>query len=235
MKKVLFVLGNTILCAFLTIVGCILLGGGIAEKSVLMVFLSFVFFAISVVIIIKARKKCVPDTQVNTVTQDDATSLKRITYKEKVLQNKEKAYRRMKYKFALVSGLPLIEGALCKVISTSDKIIIEGQGTSFELKKEKITSITIEKNITKHTQAISSAGGALAGAMAFGVVGAAIGGRTTTKNFKSLKQYIVITYCDSEENVKYIIFDNNNKGAYLVADFKTFNKNNIVKKVVEID
>lgn len=236
MKKGLCILGSAILCTFLMIIGCILLGGGIAEKSILMIFLGFAFFAISIVYLIKTRKKYVPETQ------DNATPQKRLTYKEKVLQNREKAlkskekmYRKMKYKLTFVSGLPLIEGALCKVVSTNDKIIIEGQGTSFELKKEKITSITIEKNITKHTQAVSSAGGALAGAMAFGVVGAAIGGRTTARNIKSLKHYIVITYCDSEDNVKYIIFDHNNKGTYLVEDFKTFNKNNIVKKTVEID
>lgn len=240
MKKGLCILGNAILCTFLIIIGIILLVGGIAEKSIFMAFLGFAFFAISIVNIIRTRKKHGPQTQKET--QDNATPQKRLTYKEKVLQNREKAlkskekmYRKMKYKLTFVSGLPLIEGALCKVVSTNDKIIIEGQGTSFELKKEKITSITIEKNITKHTQAVSSAGGALAGAMAFGVVGAAIGGRTTARNIKSLKHYIVITYCDSEENVKYIIFDHNNKGTYLVEDFKTFNKNNIVKKTVEID
>ena len=107
-------------------------------------------------------------------------------------------YRKIKYKLTQVSGLPLMQGAVCKVVSTCDKIIIDGQGTTFELKKEKISSITIEKNITKHTQAVSSAGGALAGAMAFGVVGAAIGGRTTAKDIKLKKHYIVITYFDSE-------------------------------------
>ena len=71
--------------------------------------------------------------------------------------------------------------------------------------------------------------------MAFGVVGAAIGGRTTAKDIKLKKHYIVITYFDSEENVKYIIFDHNNKGTYLVEDFKLFNKGNVVKKTVEID
>ena len=240
MKKGLSILGCAISSAFSMIIGAILLGGGIAEKSILMIFIGLGLFAISIVNIIKTRKKYVPETK--NETQDNVAPQKKLTYKEKVLQNretalknKEKMYRKIKYKLTFVSGLPLMQGAVCKVVSTSDKIIIDGQGTTFELKKEKISSITIEKNITKQTQAVSSAGGALAGAMAFGVVGAAIGGRTTAKDIKLKKHYIVITYFDSEENLKYIIFDHNNKGAYLVEDFKIFNKGNVVKKTVEID
>ena len=200
---------------FLILIGAILVGGGIAEKSILMVVIGLILFAISIIIVFSTRKK--------------------LAYSQKFLQNKEKMYRKMKYKFTFVSGLPLMHGVLCKVISTYDKIVIESQGTIFELAKEKITSISIEKNITNHTQAVSSTGGAIAGAMAFGVIGAAIGGRTMSKNVKTKKYYIVITYFDNEENVKYIVFDNSSKAHYLVEDFKTFHRDNLVKKVVEIN
>lgn len=221
---------------FLILIGAILVGGGIAEKSILMVVMGLILFATSIVIIVSIRKKIIPNKNYETQRNIDNKNVStKLTYSQKVLQNKEKMYRKMKYKFTFVSGLPLMHGALCKVISTYDKIVIESQGTSFELAKEKVTSISIEKNITNHTQAVSSTGGAIAGAMAFGVIGAAIGGRTISKNVKTKKYYLVITYFDNEENVKYIVFDNSGKAQYLVEDFKTFHRDNLVKKVVKIN
>lgn len=235
MKKATYVLG-AIASTFLMLIGIVLFAGGIAEKIISMAVVGLILFAISFVIIISIGKKNAQNrkhkTQMNIT---DKNLSPKLTYSEKLLQNREKMYRKMKYKLTFISGLPLMQGTLCKVISTFDKIVIEGQGTTFELAKEKITSITIEKNITNHTQAVSSAGGAIAGAMAFGVVGAAIGGRTVAKDVKSKKYYLVITYFDNDENVKYIVFDNNNKAPYLVEDFKIFNKDNVVKKVVEIN
>lgn len=214
---------------FLMIIGIILFVGGIYEKIISMAIVGCVLYAVSLASAILLSKK---NAKKNAKTKNnnllESTTPQKLTLREQM-------YRNMKYKLTFVSGLPLMQGAVCKVVSTFDKIIIDGQGTTFELKKEKISSITIEKNITKHTQAVSSAGGALAGAMAFGVVGAAIGGKATAKDFKLKKRYIVITYFDSEENVKYIIFDYNNNGAFLVKDFELFNKDSVVKKTVEID
>ncbi len=239
-KKIIDILG-AIVFAFLILIGILLFAVGISgEKIVSMYIVGIVLFVAGLIGEIsigkknaKTRDKMEDNTKNNDKVENDFSP--KLTYREKVLRNKERMYRRMKYKLTFVAGLPLMQGAVCKVVSTNDKIIINGQGTTFELNKEKITSITIEKNITKHTQAVSSAGGALAGAMAFGVVGAAIGGRAKAKNFNALNRYIVITYFDSEENVKYIIFDYKNKGTYLVEEFKTFNKSNVKQKTVEID
>ena len=235
MKIALYVLG-VIVSTFLLLIGAVLFVGGTIDKIVSMAIVGFIILVLSICSIVYLGKKIPKKEKAKKIKQDTSETEKpRLTYKEKVLQNREKTYRNMKYKFTFVSGLPLMQGTVCKVVSTPDRLVIEGQGTTFELRKEKITSITIEKNITKHTQAVSSAGGALAGAMAFGVVGAAIGGRATTKNVKSLKYYIVVTYFDSDDNVKYIIFDNNIKGSSLVEDFRLFNKSDVVKRIVEID
>ncbi len=241
-KKIIDILGAIVL-AFLILIGILLFAVGISgEKIVSMYIVGIVLFVAGLIGEIsigkknaKTRDKTENKTgnKVNDKVENDFSH--KLTYREKVLRNKERMYRRMKYKLTFVAGLPLMQGAICKVVSTDDKIIINGQGTTFELNKEKITSITIEKNITKHTQAVSSAGGALAGAMAFGVLGAAIGGRTKAKNFNALSRYIVITYFDSEDNVKYIIFDYKSKGTYLVEEFKTFNKSSVKQKTVEID
>ena len=231
---------TAVVFTFLMIIGIILFVGGIYEKIISMAIVGCVLYAVSLASAIllskknakkrNAKKEILKQKNAKTKNNNlsESTTPQKLTFREQM-------YRNMKYKLTFVSGLPLMQGAVCKVVSTFDKIIIDGQGTTFELKKEKISSITIEKNITKHTQAVSSAGGALAGAMAFGVVGAAIGGTATAKDFKLKKRYIVITYFDSEENVKYIIFDYNNNGAFLVKDFELFNKDSVVKKTVEID
>ncbi len=218
MKTVANILG-IIGCTFVMLIGLLLFAVGISESTVSMWIVGLLFFAGGLIGIISLGKK----TRKNT------------NYQERSLKSKERMYRNMKYKLTFVAGLPLMQGAMCKVLSTDDKIIINGQGTTFELKKEKITSITIETNITKQTQAISSAGGALAGAMAFGVVGAAIGGRAKAKDIKISRSYIVITYFDSKDNVKYIIFDYKLQGTSLVKEFQTFNQSGAKQRTVEID
>ena len=137
------------------------------------------------------------------------------------------------YKLTFVYGLPLMQGIMCKVKSTPGEIIIEAQGTVFKLDKSKIASITIEKNISTHTQTYSSAGGALAGAIMFGAVGAAIGGRAKTKQITEKKKYIVITYSDNENSVKNIIFDYNG-GVGLVLDFKASPKLSVTGNTVQL-
>ena len=233
LKKIFSILGLIILIP-IGLVGLLLLIMGMVEGMISMLICGIIITSLSVLGCIYCGKG-VPKVNEAQRNIGDINESSKLTYSQKVLQNKEKMYRKMKYKFTFVSGLPLMQGALCKVISTYDKIVIDSQGTSFELAKEKITSITIEKNITNHIQAVSSAGRAIAGAMAFGVIGAAIGGRTMSKNIKTKKYYLVITYFDSEENVKYIVFDNSSKAQYLVEDFKTFHRDNLVKKVVEIN
>ncbi len=225
MKTVANILG-IIGCTFLILIGTILFAGGIAEPIVSMWIVGLLFFAGGLFGVIALSKK----TRQNPHYQERA-----MRNKERSLKNKERMYRNKKYKLTFVAGLPLMQGAMCKVLSTDDKIIINGQGTTFELKKEKITSITIETNTTKQTQAISSAGGALAGAMAFGVVGVAIGGRAKAKDIKVSRSYIVITYFDSKDNVKYIIFDYKLQGTSLVKEFQTFNQSGAKQRTVEID
>lgn len=146
----------------------------------------------------------------------------------------EKAYRKAKYKLNHVAGLPIIEGTVCKVISEFDKITIEAQGAVLSLKKSRITYIGKEKNVVKYAQAVSSVGGAVAGGMLFGNLGAAVGGRAKSKNFQARRQYLVITYLGDDETVKHIVFDYVPKAQMLINDFKHHNKNNIEKRTVEI-
>ena len=184
LKKIFSIFGLIILIPT-GLVGLLLLIMGMVEGMISMLICGIIITSLSVLGCIYCGNGVPKKNEAQRNIGDKNVSSK-LTYGQKVLLNKEKMYRKMKYKFTFVSGLPLMHGALCKVISTYDKIVIDSQGTSFELAKEKITSITIEKNITNHIQAVSSAGGAIAGAMAFGVIGASIGGRTMSKNIKNI-------------------------------------------------
>ena len=75
-------------------------------------------------------------------------------------------------------------------------------------------------------QAVSSIGGAVAGAAMFGALGAIIGGRAKTKKVKTVIQYLIITYTDNKGELAYIGFDIKNNppsAAKLVKEFWELN------------
>lgn len=84
--------------------------------------------------------------------------------------------------------------------------------------------MTIKTDTEIQSQAVSSVGGAISGAMLFGVAGAIIGGRTKTKKLKNVSNYLIITYrSDAEGELKFIVFDikNNPSSAHkLVKEFQ---------------
>lgn len=160
--------------------------------------------------------------------------------KEKIAQEqgfinfKEKKFRKIKYNLTHIWGLPFMQGANCMLTSEHDKITIEAQGTVIALDKSKITYVGCETNIEKYTQAVSSVGGAVAGGILFGGIGAAIGGRVKSENFQSLRSYLVITYVSEDETVKYIIFDYTGRVQNLIKDFQLFNNSTLKKQTIEI-
>ena len=75
-------------------------------------------------------------------------------------------------------------------------------------------------------QAVSSVGGAIAGGVMFGTLGAIIGGRAKTKKVKNTTQYLIITYAGEQGELKYIGFDIKNNppsAAKLVKEFRELN------------
>ena len=96
--------------------------------------------------------------------------------------------------FHHVNGLPIPENVLCEVFSYPDRIDFKSGTTEIKLPKEKITDISIKTDTEIQQQLVSSAGGAIAGAMLFGSLGAIIGGRVKTKKVKTTTNYLIITY-----------------------------------------
>lgn len=104
-----------------------------------------------------------------------------------------------------VNGLPIAENQVCKVVSYPDKYEITASGVSFNLPKDRVTDICIKTDVEIQKQAVSSIGGAVAGAVLFGPLGAIIGGRAKDRKVKTTSKYLIFTYMKDEE-VKYIGF-----------------------------
>lgn len=127
--------------------------------------------------------------------------------------------------FHHVNGLPIPENVLCEVFSYPDRINFKSGTTEIKLPKEKITDISIKTDTEIQQQLVSSAGGAIAGAMLFGSLGAIIGGRVKTKKVKTTTNYLIITY-KSENELKYIGFDIQNNPPSADKLVKEFQKSN---------
>lgn len=104
------------------------------------------------------------------------------------------------------NGLPVPENTSCQINSTKDAYQILCQGQQFNLAKEKVLNISITTDTEIQKQYVSSAGGAIGGALLFGPVGALIGGRTKAKTKKEVYTYLIFTYLKGEEP-QYIAFD----------------------------
>ena len=98
------------------------------------------------------------------------------------------------------AGLPLEQDAPCTIIAENDCFKFIGGGNSFELNRSKITDVEIQK------QYVSSAGGAIAGGIVFGPLGAIVGGRVKEKKTREVAYYLIFTYRSGAE-ISYISFE----------------------------
>lgn len=130
--------------------------------------------------------------------------------------------------FHHVNGLPIAENLLCEVFSYPDRIEFKIGSTNIKLVREKITDMCLKLDTEIVNQAVSSIGGAIAGGVMFGTLGAIIGGRVKNKKIKTTTQYLIITYTGEQGELKYIGFDikNNPPSAVkLVKEFHELNTN----------
>lgn len=130
--------------------------------------------------------------------------------------------------FNHVNGLPIAENLLCEIRSYQDRIEFKAGTTNIKLPREKITDMCIKTDQDIQNQAVSSIGGAIAGGMMFGPLGAIIGGRAKNKKVKTVTQYLIITYTGEQGELKYIGFDINNNSfsaTKLIREFRELNTN----------
>lgn len=108
---------------------------------------------------------------------------------------------------AHIEGLPVPSGSNSQIYYCDDKIVIDSNNSSFIIDINKVQDISIktDREIEKHI--VSSTGRAIVGGMMFGIAGAAIGGRAKTKKTEIVTSNLIITYIDTNEELKCIIFN----------------------------
>ena len=104
------------------------------------------------------------------------------------------------------AGLPLAQGSPCKIMREEQYFCFEGSGIRYELSKDKVTDIAVKTDVEIQKQYVSSAGGALAGGMLFGPLGAIVAGRTKVKKNCAVTNYLIFTYL-ADEGISYISFE----------------------------
>ena len=104
-----------------------------------------------------------------------------------------------------VDGLPLAQGTPCTALRKEETLEIEGGGAVFRVELNRLTDISVKTDVEIQRAYTSSAGGAVAGAMLFGALGAMVGGRTKKKESRTFEYYLIITYLKDGE-VSYISF-----------------------------
>lgn len=155
-------------------------------------------------------------------------------------QNKENAKKLMedklkKFNAIHEAGLPVSNGTDCMVTYNEDSFIFTGAGNTFNLAFNKITDICIKTDTEIQKQYVSSIGGAVAGEVVFGPLGAIVGGRAKEKKIKTTNRYLIFTYL-KDENIDYISFNITKNWAKIDTIINKFKKNNILAeaKVVEL-
>jgi hypothetical protein len=134
------------------------------------------------------------------------------------------AYLKGTYKH--IVGLSLPENIFCNVYLCNEKVVIEGNGVTFNLSKEKITDVCIKTETEIQQQYVSSIGGAVAGGVLFGPLGAIVGGRTKKKRDKKITQFLIYTY-EKDNTIDYISFEIVELGFNALKFVEDFKKNNI--------
>jgi hypothetical protein len=122
-----------------------------------------------------------------------------------------------------MAGLPIAQDAPTYLYLCDDKVIFERNEMTYNLEWNKIKDITMKTDLEIQKAYVSSIGGAVAGGVLFGPLGAIIGGRTKTKVNKKIEKYLIFTY-NKDENIDFISFDVT--GIIKANEFvKFFNKN----------
>ena len=131
------------------------------------------------------------------------------------------------------TGLPIPEGIYCTVTSYPDRINIKADNFDVNLDKSKLVNVCIKSETDIQKYYVSSAGGAIAGAMTFGALGALVGGRAKEKSSKVVKKYLIFTYQKSDE-LQYFSFDCT-KALNCQAFVSEFNKSAKGQEQIHID
>lgn len=129
-------------------------------------------------------------------------------------------------------GLSIPENTMCKLHLSLQGLDIESNGVSFNLPRNRILDITVKSEEEIQKQLVSSAGGAVAGGMLFGALGAMVGGKTKEKKISTVKKYLIFIY-EKDNNPEYIAFDTTKTMDYI--NFTTYFEKYMKKGNMKVD
>lgn len=111
--------------------------------------------------------------------------------------------------FIHVSGLPFPPNAKCKIKCDANNVVFSCMKIDFALSRGAVISVACQTDREIQSQYVSSAGGAIGGALLFGPIGAMIGGRAKKKNSFKVNHYLMIAYKEAPNSteIKYIVVD----------------------------
>lgn len=132
-----------------------------------------------------------------------------------------------------VNGLPISEDVQCHIYSCPGHYEIIVNDNTFNLDKNKVIDVSLKTDVEITKQTVSSVGGAVAGAVLFGPLGAIIGGRAKTKKTKETNHYLIFTY-QSNGEVKYICFDTNFSVPMAKIFVDEFKKTNVINVTIDL-
>ena len=132
----------------------------------------------------------------------------------------------------LIRGLSdLPQGSICKVFYNQNRIRFIASGQEFTLEANKMIDVSVMTPTEIQKQYVSSIGGAVAGAVLLGPIGAIIGGSASKKTIRKTSRYLVISYRSNDE-IKYIVFDVSTEmflGNSIKNTYKNLKKNENIK------
>ena len=141
----------------------------------------------------------------------------------------------IQHTFTHTTGLPVADGVKVKISVYNERVDFDSSGVNFNIERDRITDVSIKKETELQSHYTSSAGGAIAGAMLFGVLGAAIGGRSKVKETKKVRKFLIFTYT-KEDEINYVAFDVTKDTFGKASTFKSrlSTSSGQIKKTVEL-
>lgn len=132
------------------------------------------------------------------------------------------------------TGLPIAEDVDCTLYAFSDKLVLSASSTDFAIRFDKVTDIQYlsEKDVQHIVH--SSVGGAIAGSVLFGPLGAIIGGRTKTKTQTNYSYYLTITYKNANDELAVLALECLNNVSFPEKFIQEF-RDNHKKENITID
>lgn len=110
--------------------------------------------------------------------------------------------------FTFTGGLNLPPSVKCKVHCLRSRVVIEANGQEFSLPVEKIVDVSVMSTTEIQKQYVSNVGGAIAGGMLLGPLGAILGGGVRQMAIRKRSKFLIFTYMDTDiDETKYIAFD----------------------------